>query len=132
MTAPTKVFPGRAPGGQCGEDNGNATLTAKAVCEGRRRARAGESVPAIAADLQVSETGLAQAIRGKTWGHLNHLVAPVQRPRAARRVSYTDDDRAALKWFCGDMFAAGATAPEIAWCTGVNVHTVYSWVVGRR
>ena len=115
-----------------GERNSRATLTAEDVVQGRRRCRTGESVTVVAADLAVPATALAQAVRGKSWAHLDGVEAPVQRYRRAPRREYSPEDRDALKWYARRMDRAGAQATEIARCLDVNQNTIYAWLSGRR
>lgn len=58
------------PGLQRGEANHKAKLTAEGVLEVRRRAADGESAAAIARDLGMDRSSIADAVRRKTWAHL--------------------------------------------------------------
>ena len=54
----------------------NGRLSAKAVVDLRRRAKAGERVKALAEEYQVCERTARYAIQGRTWKSVNTLESP--------------------------------------------------------
>lgn len=54
----------------CGEDHYEAKLTADDVREIRDRAARGESHRDLAAEFEVAQTTISQAIRRVTWAHV--------------------------------------------------------------
>lgn len=54
---------------RCGENNGYAKLTEKAVCDIRKRLELGETQVSIAARYGVLKTTISKIKRGKTWMH---------------------------------------------------------------
>lgn len=113
-----------------GENNPRASLTAASVIEGRRRVRAGEKVAAVADELGVSRTGLAQAVVGNRWQWLDEVEPPV-RGRRPPRHAYSDEDREALTFFAGTMIDAGARLVDAARCVGVVETTLSRWLGDR-
>jgi hypothetical protein len=72
---PVPVAPPARGGGQPGERNGLAKLTAAKVHEIRRRKRAGDSVSAIARAVAVARSTVNHVLAGRTWAHLPEEVA---------------------------------------------------------
>lgn len=85
----------RGKGLQYGEHNDASVLTETIVLEGRRRYRLGESVSAIARDLDVAQGTLQGALSGKTWSHLNVIEPPIEGRRSGTR--FTESDIRAIR-----------------------------------
>lgn len=130
MTRVTTPADRRYVGGE-GQHNPGAVLDEQAVVEGRRRVRAGETIVEVAADLGVATNTLAQAVRGRSWRHLNEVEPPARGPVRPRH-DRDPADREALRYFAFTMHRAGAATRDVARNLGVNENTVAAWLSGRR
>ena len=63
----------RASALRCGERNGQAKLTERAVLDVRRRAAAGEPYTEIAKRFAVSGDAIGLCVRGRTWKHVREV-----------------------------------------------------------
>lgn len=70
-----------------GERHYKTELTDDIVAEARKRAATGESVKAIARELGVDRARLCDAVRGRTWRHMQEPAAVVNLMRGWQRVS---------------------------------------------
>lgn len=111
-----------------GEQRVNSILTAALVCEMRRRARAGETITNIAADLDVPYPMARRAIRGARWAWVTDEppVAPTakwSKPNPFRRPA-EDAIRARA------LVAEGYSLTEIAEEMGCSRHTAHILTAG--
>lgn len=75
-----------------GERSGNARLTDALVSSARARVLAGETVRSVAREYEVAESGLWNAVYGKTWSHVE-APCPGVGSGNARRVAAIRADR---------------------------------------
>lgn len=94
---------------QTGETNGSAVLTADMVVDARQRARAGETVTAIARDLDAPYGAVHRAVRGETWTHLDDVEPPV----VTRRVPLTAEQVVEARQRVRDGESVAAVARDL-------------------